>query len=73
MRRKIKKLPYKKFFKLLEENFCKECEHYNESGNHLWEDFPTCCTLDSFDGCIILYLTGADIEWEYEDEEKKEN
>lgn len=61
---KIKKLNYNEFFKLLEKHFCKKCEYYDEKGGHLWED-ASCCTIDSCDGCIIFYLTGADIEWDW--------
>ena len=53
------KIDRKKFFQILEENFCKKCEYYIDNGDHLWEH-GTCCKIESFDKCIIFYLTGVD-------------
>jgi len=58
------------FFQILEENFCKECTHYDKTKNHLWED-AECCRIEPFDACLILYLTGIDTEWDFEESEVK--
>jgi len=59
-------LSYRRFFEILEENFCKECLHYDERKGHLWED-AECCRIEPFDACLILYLTGIDAEWNFEE------
>ena len=62
------KLDYNKFFKVLEEAFCKNCPHYDKflakklveanAGRRI----SLCCKLNPFDRCLIYYLTGVDYE-----------
>ena len=62
------KLNYNKFFRVLEEAFCKNCPFYEkEVAKKLVEAnagrrISLCCKLNPFDRCLIYYLTGVDYE-----------
>ena len=73
------KLDYNKFFRVLEEAFCKKCPYYDkecakefysllkgtEDEDNTGLVINECCKIEEFDRCLIYYLTGIDYEgWE---------